>query len=121
MKKAIALLLVLMLMMALCVGTAFAADGADAAMPDNDLGFAPVAAIVVICYLVAAALKATPMDNKWLPVICGVCGGLLGALGLIIMPEYPAQDWMTAVAVGIVSGLAATGVNQVHKQLSGSK
>lgn len=116
MKKVIALLLVLMVVMALCAGSAFAADGTDAA---SDFGFAPVMAIVVICYLVAAALKATPMDNKWLPVICGVCGGALGALGLIIMPEYPAQDWLTAVAVGIVSGLAATGVNQIHKQLGG--
>lgn len=114
MKKVIALMLVLMVVMALCVGSAFAADGTDAA---SDFGFAPVAAIVVICYLVAAALKATPMDNKWLPVICGVSGGILGVLGLMFMPEYPAQDWMTAVAVGIVSGLAATGVNQIHKQL----
>ena len=35
-----------------------------------------------------------------------------------IMPDYPAQDYITAVAVGIVSGLAATGVNQVYKQLT---
>jgi len=37
------------------------------------------------------------------------------------MPDYPAQDYITAVAVGIVSGLAATGVNQVYKQLTGGK
>lgn len=118
MKKVIALVMVIILIMALCAGSALAADGTEAVLSNNDLGYAPVAAIVVICYLVAAALKATPMDNKWLPVICGVCGGALGALGLVIMPEYPAQDWMTAIAIGIVSGLAATGVNQVHKQLS---
>lgn len=33
------------------------------------------------------------------------------------MPDYPAKDYITGVAVGIVSGLAATGVNQVFKQL----
>ena len=35
-----------------------------------------------------------------------------------IMPEFPASDYLTAAAVGIVSGLAATGINQVYKQLT---
>ena len=34
------------------------------------------------------------------------------------VPDFPADDYITAVAVGIVSGLAATGANQVYKQLS---
>ena len=42
----------------------------------------------------------------------------LGVLGMFVMPEFPATDYMTAVAVGIVSGLAATGINQVYKQLT---
>ncbi len=33
------------------------------------------------------------------------------------MPEFPAADYMTAAAVGIVSGLAATGADQIAKQL----
>lgn len=69
----------------------------------------------------AQAVKATNLDNKWLPVICGVLGGILGVVGLYWIPEYPAQDIITAIAVGIMSGLAATGVNQVYKQLSGEK
>ena len=52
---------------------------------------------------------------------CGVLGGILGVVGLYWIPEYPAQDIITAIAVGIMSGLAATGVNQVYKQLSGEK
>ena len=71
--------------------------------------------------LAAQAVKATNLDNKWLPVICGVLGGILGVVGLYWIPEYPAQDIITAIAVGIMSGLAATGVNQVYKQLSGEK
>lgn len=82
------------------------------------LGIAGVAAITVICYLAAEAIKATALDNKWLPVICGVLGGVLGVAAMLIMPEYPANDYITAVAVGIVSGLAATGVNQIGKQLN---
>lgn len=85
-----------------------------------DFGIAGVAAITVICYLVAQGVKATSLDNKWLPVICGALGGVLGAVGMAIMPDFPAGDYMTAVAVGIVSGLAATGVNQIYKQLTKS-
>ena len=84
-----------------------------------DFGIAGVAAITVICYLAAECIKATPLDNKWLPVICGVLGGALGIVAMLIMPDYPATDYITAVAVGIVSGLAATGVNQIGKQLTG--
>ena len=83
-----------------------------------DFGIASVAVITVICYLAAQAVKATALDNKWLPVICGVLGGILGVVALYFMPGYPAEDPLTAIAVGIVSGLAATGVNQVYKQLS---
>ena len=75
------------------------------------LGIAGVAAITVICFLVAEAVKATPLNNKWLPVICGVCGAILGVVALRVMPEYPAEDIITAIAVGIVSGLAATGAH----------
>ena len=83
-----------------------------------DFGIASVAAITVICYLAAQVVKATALDNKWLPVICGVLGGALGVVCLALgIPDFPASDYVTAVAVGIVSGLAATGANQVYKQL----
>ena len=83
------------------------------------MGITGIAAITVICYLTAECIKATALDNKWLPVICGAMGGALGIVAMLIMPDYPATDYITAVAVGIVSGLAATGVNQIGKQLSG--
>lgn len=81
------------------------------------IDMASVAAITVICYLIGEAVKLTVLDNKWIPVICGLCGAALGILGMFIMPEFPAGDYITAAAVGIVSGLAATGANQVVKQL----
>lgn len=74
--------------------------------------------ITVICFLVAQGIKATPLDNKWLPVICGVCGAGLGVVALYIMPDFPAHDILTAIAYGIVSGLGATGAHQVYKQLA---
>ena len=85
-----------------------------------EFGIASVAAITVICYLAGVIAKATTLDkdNKWIPVICGVLGGVLGVVGLYLgLPDFPAADPLTAVAVGIVSGLAATGVNQAVKQM----
>ena len=81
-----------------------------------DFGIAGVAAITVIAYLIGSAVKATSLDNRWIPSICGTVGGILGVLAMRIMPDFPATDYITAVAVGIVSGLAATGVNQIGKQ-----
>ena len=37
-------------------------------------------------------------------------------VGMYIIPDYPAQDVLNAIAVGIMSGLASTGVNQIYKQ-----
>lgn len=84
-----------------------------------EFGIASVAAITVICYLAGQVVKATGLDNKWIPVICGVLGAILGPVALIMgVPDFPATDYLTAVAVGIVSGLAATGVNQAVRQLT---
>lgn len=84
-----------------------------------DFGIASVAAITVICYLVGQIVKASGLDNKYIPAICGVVGAVLGPVALVIrVPDFPAADPLTAVAVGIVSGLAATGINQAIKQIT---
>lgn len=84
-------------------------------------GIASVAAITVICYLIGMAVKASGIDNKWIPVIIGVCGLALGVTGMFIIPDYPADDYITSAAIGVVSGLAATGINQIGKQLSSAE
>lgn len=80
-----------------------------------DFGFASIPAIVVICYLIGAAVKASGIDNKFIPIIVGAFGGGLGVVGLLTMTNFPAADYLTAIAVGIVSGLGATGVDQITK------
>ena len=66
-------------------------------------GIASVACITVICYLAATAVKQTPLANKWLPSICGALGGLLGVVAMYInVPDFPATDPLTALAVGII-------------------
>lgn len=77
-----------------------------------DFGIASVGAITVIAYLGGEAVKATGIKNKWIPIICGVIGLVLGVVGLFVMPDFPAHDYITAAAVGIVSGLAATGIHE---------
>ena len=41
----------------------------------------------------------------------------MGVVGMLVMTHLPAADPLTAAAVGIVSGLAATGVDQISKQM----
>lgn len=86
-------------------------------MDFSSFGIAGIAAITVICYLIGMLVKASGLDNKWIPIICGVCGLALGLAAMVIMPDFPATDYITAAAIGVVSGLAATGADQVIKQL----
>lgn len=84
-----------------------------------DFGIGTVVAITVIVYLIGIGCKAVEgLNNKFIPVICGFAGAVLGVVGMLTMPEFPAKDILNAVAIGIVSGLGATGANQVGKQLT---
>jgi len=83
-------------------------------------GFTEVAAIVVICYLIGMCLKILPaVPDKAIPVLVGICGLILGIVAYIATPEIMATDNIfDAAAIGIVSGLASTGINQIGKQLT---
>ena len=77
-------------------------------------------AIVVMCYLIGFTCKKIGNENldKFIPSICGAVGAVLGIVIYLTIPNFmPAENWATAIAVGIVSGLAATGINQIYKQL----
>ena len=80
--------------------------------------FVPVAAIVVICYLIGMICKAwQAFDDRKIPVVVGICGAVLGGIAFLSLPGVvPAGDLLTAVAIGIVSGLSATGLDQIGKQ-----
>ena len=83
-----------------------------------DFGIATVAAVTALVYIIGLGVKATPLDNKWIPVICGLCGIVLGLAAYYIgVPDFPAADPLTAAAVGGASGLASTGLHQAFKQL----
>lgn len=78
-------------------------------------GVASVVGITVICYLVGMVAKATALDNKWIPVVVGIAGAVLGVAGMYVIQDFPAADIINALAVGIVSGLASTGADQIKK------
>lgn len=76
-----------------------------------------VVAIVVITYLIGYAAKQIPqIKDNLIPVIVGVAGAILGIIGMYVIPDFPASDILNAIAVGIVSGLSSTGINQIYKQ-----
>lgn len=88
-------------------------------MDITSLGIASVAAITALCFVAGLVTKLTPWSNdKYIPVVCGIVGCILGVVAMLTgMPDFPASDPLTAAAVGAVSGLAATGINQAYKQL----
>lgn len=75
-----------------------------------------VTAITVICGLIGQAVKVSPLDSKYIPVIVGVCGCALGIIGQLFINGFPGDSLLTA-AIGIASGLASTGAHQAYAQL----
>ena len=87
-----------------------------------DFGFITVPSIVVICYLAGMIMKVSPLNSRYIPSICGILGGVLGGVALLVIPEVIGNsDPLTAIAIGIVSGLAATGAHQAGTQLNQKK
>ena len=70
-----------------------------------DFGITGVAAITVLCFLLGQAVKATGKLCRWIPVICGAAGCVLGILGWKLIPDFPAYDPITAAAVALCPAL----------------
>ena len=84
-------------------------------MPD----FLSVPAITILCYLAAQLYKAFINRNlyKHIPVVCMAAGLILGVASYFASPGFiPAENVIVAAAIGVVSGGAATGVNQMYKK-----
>ena len=80
-----------------------------------------VPAITAVCCLIGALVKLSPIPDRWIPCIVGAAGGLLGLAGRMLVPSFPVSDPLSALAVGIVSGLACTGAHQLKKQLEAAE
>ena len=79
--------------------------------------YVTVLPIVIICYLVGIGCKASrKINDKAIPVIVGIVGGIIAIPAMYLMHDFPTEDIITAISVGIMSGFASTGINQVYKQ-----
>ena len=87
-----------------------------------NLDFVTVGAITVMTYLAATLIKSMSTSEKLDRMIPGICGAIGLVLGLVIfftIPGFmPVTNWAEAAATGIASGFAATGINQLYKQLT---
>lgn len=78
-------------------------------------------AIAVVCYFVGFVCKSFNNEtlDRFIPSICGVLGAILGIVVYFAIPNFiPAENWFVALCIGIVSGLSATGINQIYKQFA---
>ncbi|MDE5868233.1 MAG: phage holin family protein [Anaeroplasmataceae bacterium] len=82
-----------------------------------------VPVIAIICYLVGEFFKLVILKKKtrykFIPVIVGSIGGVLGLIIYFVSPEllFNATNPFAAIIIGIVSGLASTGGNELIKQI----
>jgi flagellar biosynthesis protein FliQ len=89
----------------------------------DGLNFVTVPIIVAVVYGALTILKKATKDNekvlRFIPLIAAGLGAVLGIAAFFALPQLiPAIDAFTAILIGGASGLAATGTNQIVKQLS---
>lgn len=85
------------------------------------MGITTAPAIVILCLLIGYAVKVSPLGDEYIPLIVGAAGGVIGLIAYRVMPNFPGHDPIWAVAIGVASGLAATGVHQAVKQITKAK
>ena len=85
--------------------------------------YVSIPVITIICYLLGEFFKLVVLKKKtrfkYIPVIVGGIGGALGLIIYFVSPEllFNTTNPFVAVAIGIVSGLASTGGNELVKQI----
>ena len=91
-------------------------------MNDNLNEIITLPIISILCYLVVEGAKMFTNKNskvkKLLPIISAFTGAILGILIYLYMPEnIPSDNVVGAALIGIISGLGATGSNQLIKHV----
>ena len=91
---------------------------------ESYLELVSVPAIAAIVYWVIAIIKYAVKENetfkRFIPLIAVGLGVILGVVAYYLVPGIiPADNVVVAIIIGGASGLTATGVNQIIKQLSG--
>lgn len=86
----------------------------------NNITGVPV--IAVLCYLIIEGIKIVAgryeKVKQLLPIISAFLGALLGIVFFKFCPSIiPVSTYISALLIGILSGLSATGTNQIWKQV----
>lgn len=82
-----------------------------------------IPSIIIICYLVGEIFKLLILKKKskykYIPIVVGITGGILGLICYYISPNIVlnVESPFIAISIGILSGLASTGSNQLIKQI----
>ncbi|MBF1152555.1 MAG: phage holin family protein [[Eubacterium] sulci] len=67
--------------------------------------------VIAVCLVVGYLMKKfLPTDNKYIPLTITVLGAILGCVNAHAIT-------LVAIASGMISGLASTGLHQVFKQI----
>ncbi len=67
--------------------------------------------VIAVCLVVGYLMKKfIPTDNKWIPLVVTVLGAVLGCVNA-------KNITLVAIASGMISGLASTGLHQIFKQI----
>lgn len=85
--------------------------------------FAAIPCLVIILYIIGFALKISCLKNhtQFVPIACAVIGAVLAVIAYMYIPgTVPGDNVLVALCCGIVSGLTATGSNQVYWQIKKS-
>ena len=79
--------------------------------------------ITILCYLIGEFFNVVILRKKkrykYIPTIVGGIGGMLGLIIYYVSPDllFNVTSPFLAVAIGIMSGLASTGGNELIKQI----
>ena len=85
---------------------------------ESYLELVSVPAIAAIVYWVIAIIKYAVKENETFKRFIPLIGVILGVAAYYLVPGIvPADNVVVAIIVGGASGLTATGVNQIIKQL----
>ena len=67
--------------------------------------------VIAVCLVVGYLMKKfLPTDNKYIPLTVTVLGAILGCIDAHAVT-------LVAIASGMISGLASTGLHQIFKQI----
>lgn len=88
-----------------------------------DYTFITVPVITSIVYAIIDIIKKATNNNekflKFIPLVAAILGVVSGIIGFYFVPGVlDTSNIVVAIVIGAASGLAATGTNQVVKQLT---